>query len=244
MDDEENNLEVRNPAEVFEEYKDSWYPTSSAYWARQKPTTDGMLGGFRHLTGFDVLASCDLIKKYQNPPRGRSKFRLGNGAVADCGCGIGRVSHYVLSDYFSEIDLIDPVQSFLDIALDTVSKDGVKVRTFLSGAQDWNPDRMYDAFWIQWVIMYLTDVDAIAFLQRCKAHLNANGIIFVKDNLASSDLNSKKEEAQFYVEDRGICRAHRHYVEIFKAAGLTVVEGFKQDGWPDDMLPLFCFVLK
>jgi protein N-terminal methyltransferase len=244
MYEDDDNLEVRNPAEVFEEYKDSWYTMSSAYWARQEPTTDGMLGGFRHLTGFDVLTSRDLIQKYQNPPPARSKFRLGNRTVADCGCGVGRVSHFVLSDYFSEIDLVDPVESFIDVAIKTVAKDGVKVRKIVTGAQDWHPDRLYDAFWIQWVIMYLTDVDAVAFLQRCKAHLNPNGLIFLKDNLASSDLKSKKEEAQFFVEDRGVCRAHIHYLEIIKLAGLTVVEGFKQDQWPDDMLPLFCFVLK
>jgi hypothetical protein len=74
--------------------------------------------------------------------------------------------------------------------------------------------------------------------------LNPNGLIFVKDNLADSKKEAKKEEAQFFVEDRGICRVYSHYLELFAAAGLTVVEAIKQDNWPADMLPLFCFVLK
>jgi protein N-terminal methyltransferase len=239
-----NDIVLVNPAEVFEKYKYSWYSTSTGYWSAQSPTDDGMLGGYRQLTGADSLMSRDLIAKYQNPPRGRAKTRLGNGAVADCGCGIGRVSHYVLTDFFQEIDLVDPVESFLAVAVENLKSDSATVRTFHCGVQNWDPPRHYDAFWIQWVVMYLIDTDAIAFLARCKAHLNPNGLIFVKDNLGNSHKNAKRDQAQFFVEDRGICRVYSHYLDLFAAAGLTVVETVKQDLWPEEMLSLFCFVLK
>jgi protein N-terminal methyltransferase len=236
-----------NPDEVFVQYRDGWYETSTGYWSRQAPTVDGMLGGFRELTGVDAFMSRDLIEKYQNPRAVRGKSRaapLGNQCVADCGCGIGRVSHFVLADYFKEIDLVDPVESFLSVAVKNLKDDPATVRAFCSGAQDWQPPRSYDAFWIQWAVMYLTDADAVAFLARCKAHLNPNGLIFVKDNLAVAGKDAKKNEAQFFVEDRGICRVYSHYMELFAAAGLTVVEVVKQDGWPPDLLPLSCFVLR
>jgi protein N-terminal methyltransferase len=237
--DPDSPVVTANPDTVFAEHKDTWYATSSAYWARQEPTVNGMLGGYRQLTGVDVLMSCDIISKYQS-----AKARLGNGAVADCGCGIGRVAHFVLTDYFKEIDLIDPVERFLSVAVETLSGDSATVRTFHCGVQDWIPPRRYDAFWIQWAVMYLTDADAIAFLARCKANLNRNGLIFVKDNLAADDKATKREAAQFFVEDRGICRAYTHYMELFRNAGLALVEEVKQDQWPEDMLPLYCFVLK
>jgi protein N-terminal methyltransferase len=229
-----------DPATVFEKYKSDWYETSSAYWAKQTPSVDGMLGGYEQLTGFDCFHSRDLIEKYQTA----HKNPLGKLCVADCGCGIGRVSHYVLSDYFSEIDLIDPVEHFLTEAVKLLSKSKVTVRQFVSGAQDWVPDRAYDAFWIQWVIMYMTDDDAVAFLQRCKAHLRPNGKIFVKDNLGSKKLDKPKERAEFFEEDRGICRVYSHYLELFASAGVKVVESERQKGWPEDMLALFTWVLQ
>jgi protein N-terminal methyltransferase len=236
-----------NPDEVFEKYKDSWYSSSSRHWSQQPPTVDGMLGGGPELSEVDVSMSRDLIAKYQNPPRILGKPPLpplGNQTVAECGCGIGRVSHYVLKDFFKEVDLIEPVESFLETAVKTVKNDSVTVRGFHSGAQDWQPDRFYDAFWNQWILMYLTDEDAIPFLQRCKAHLNPNGLIFVKDHVAGDRLDAKKEEAQLGVEEWAICRVYSHYLELFEAAELTIVEVTEQDGWPDNLVPVFCFVLR
>lgn len=229
-----------NPDDVFEQYKDSWYKISTDYWAIQTSDVNGMLGGFRELTGVDVLDSGSLIEKYQSQKRNP----LGNGLIADCGCGIGRVSHYVLVDYFKAIDLVDPVEHFIDTAMETMKDDKVALRKFVAGIQDWEPACKYDAFWVQWAIMYLTDADAIAFLKRCKEHLKPNGLIFIKDNIADGDLKWPKNKAQFFVEDRGICRAYCHYIELFEKAGMKVVESVKQEQWPEDLLPLYTFVLK
>ncbi|OHT05196.1 Alpha N-terminal protein methyltransferase 1 [Tritrichomonas foetus] len=241
---DDNDIQTADPDKVFEEYKNSWYDVSTAYWAKQEKTVDGMLGGFQSLTGFDTLSSRELIEKYQNLPRKSKLPKLPNGRIADCGAGIGRVSHFVLADFFQKIDLIDPVEGFLEEAKKTLAKDDVEIRTFTAGIQNWTPDCEYDAYWVQWAIMYLTDVDAINFLKRCKEHLNKNGYIFIKDNISSSDLKKRKEEATFYVEDRGICRVFSHYLSLFKEAGLKTVEVVKQEHWPDDLIPLYTFVLQ
>jgi protein N-terminal methyltransferase len=235
---------IADPKVVFEEHGEGWYAISTAYWSRQHPSVDGMLGGYPELDAVDALSSRELIQKYQNPPRSRSKFALGKTCVADCGCGIGRVASTILCDYFIEIDLIDPVEHFVDIAVQSLQETDCHVRKFVSGVQDWIPDRRCDAFWIQWVVMYLTDDDAIAFLGRCKAHLNPNGLIFIKDNLASADLKLEASEAQFFPQARSICRAYKHYRALFKAAKLTVVEVAKQERWPEALLPLYTFVLR
>lgn len=243
MSEEEDSFQTANPDAIFEKYKDSWYNVSTSYWAKQEKTVDGMLGGYHELTGFDTLSSREIIEKYQNPPRKLKLRKLGSSRIADCGCGIGRVSHFALADYFQIIDLIDPVADFIEEAKKLLSEDVVQINTYVSGIQDWVPTTEYDAFWVQWAIMYLKDEDAINFLKRCKEHLNPNGYIFIKDNISSSDLKLQKQKATFYVEDRGICRVYSHYLDLFKQAGLQLVESTPQENWPSDLLPVYTFVL-
>ena len=231
--------QIADPNKIFEQYRDNWYNVSTEYWARQETSVNGMLGGFRELTGFDLIDSEALIDKYQS-----AKPPLGNQSVADCGCGIGRVAEYCFPQHFKRIDLIDPVEHFVDKAMEKLKDEEVKLNKIVAGIQDWHPVDNYDCFWVQWAIMYLTDDDAIAFLARCKEHLQPNGIIFVKDNIADANLKSAREEAQFFVDDRGICRAYCHYIELFEKAGLKVVEVVKQKDWPEDLLPLYTFVLR
>ena len=244
MSEGENEAQTANPDEVFEKYKDSWYNVSTEYWSKQEKTVDGMLGGYQSLTGFDTISTQELIEKYQNLPSKSKLPRLGNNRCADCGAGIGRVAHYVLVDYFKSLDLIDPVAGFLEEAKKQLEQDKVQFRTFVMGIQDWEPEGEYDLFWVQWAIMYLTDVDVVKFLKRCKEHLSRNGYIFIKDNISNRNLQSKKEEATFYVEDRGICRSYVHYLSLFKEAGLKTVEIQKQENWPDELIPLYTFVLQ
>ena len=103
-ENQDNDIQTVDPDKVFEEYKDSWYNVSTAYWAKQEKTVDGMLGGFQSLTGFDTLSSRDIIEKYQNQGRKSKLTKLGNNKIADVGAGIGRVSHFVLADFFKSID--------------------------------------------------------------------------------------------------------------------------------------------
>jgi protein N-terminal methyltransferase len=128
--------------------------------------------------------------------------------------------------------------------METLKNENVELRKFVCGAQAWEPECEYDAFWVQWVIMYLTDADAIAFLLRCKAKLKPGGIIFVKDNLATDDFKTDRTEAQFFEDDRGVCRSYCRYIELFQASGLKVLETVKQEQWPTDMLPLYTFILR
>lgn len=237
----ETDPQLADPAVVLEKFAEGWYDISKDYWARQETSVDGMLGGFRELTGVDVLDSSELISKYQSLRRDS----LGTERIADCGCGIGRVAHFCLVDHFKEIHLVDPVEHFVDQAVETLKSDeGITTRKIVSGAQDFVPDCDYDAFWCQWAIMYLRDDDAISFLQRCAAKLRKGGVIFVKDNISDQNEKSKRSEAQFYEEDRGLCRAQCHYIELFERAGLKVVEAVRQQGWPEDLLPLYTFVLR
>ena len=225
-----------DPEKVFQEHSSNWYDVSKDFWAKQEASDSGMLAGYTRVSGADIYSSRDLIEKYQK------KNKMGKKRAADCGAGVGRVTYLCLSDYFEETDLIDPIESFLDVAVKKLV--GYKTRKIALGIQDWTPDTKYDCIWCQWSIMYLTDDDAIAFLKRAKAALNPNGLIFVKDNISSSDLNAPKNTCMVDLEDHGLSRSYSHYLELYAAAGLTLVESEKQDNYPKSLLPLYTFVLK
>lgn len=227
---------ICNPDTIFEEHKENWYPSSTNYWAKQERNINGMIGGYPELSDVDLNHTRNTIERYIN------QKHLGIMRIADCGAGIGRVSK-IFCDYFKEVTLIDPVSEFLKTAKENLPKN-VKINTFAVGIQNWVPTEQYDAFWVQWAIMYLTDDDAIAFLKRCKDHLATNGIIFIKDNTSSRDRYAPKSTALYFKADNGICRSYSHYVELINAAGLKLVEGIQQPGWKAPLLPLFTFVIK
>ena len=236
MEEEAPTVTLENPEEIFNKHSNNWYEVSTNYWEKQERNDNGMLGGFPEVSGMDVLSSRDLIEKYQK------KGKLGNSKAADCGAGIGRVAYLCLSDFFKHIDLIDPVADFLAEA-EKKLKDTVTYKSFVMGIQDWVPEDYYDCIWAQWSIMYLTDSDAISFLKRCRDHLSPKGMIFIKDNISSKDLTTKKELAQYFHEDNGICRTYIHYIELFAKSGLKVIETEKQSHYPPNLLPLYTFIL-
>ena len=237
MSDNEESVVIADPEKVFQENKEGWYEKSEKYWEKQDKSDNGMVGGHTEICKADIEQSCELIAKYQQ------KFKLGRTKCADCGCGIGRVTDECLSKFFSECDLVDPVQSFIDEAVKKVGGK-MKTRSFVTGVQNWEPDTKYDLIWCQWSIMYLTDVDAVAFLKRCKQALNENGIICIKDNIASANKKEKKSNAQFFKEDNGICRTFSHYKILFAMADLELIECEKQKDYPEELLPLYLFVCK
>ncbi len=46
----------------------------------------------------------------------------------------------------------------------------------------WLPHR-YSCIWTQWCLLYLTDIDFLAFFKRCSKGLAPGGLFFVKENI-------------------------------------------------------------
>ena len=88
--------------------KESWYKKREAHWASKEPTLISVLGGFEKSHLPDVKCSCELLNglilsKQLNP-----------GTSLDCGAGIGRVTEYVLCNFFKEIDLVEKDKKFIE----------------------------------------------------------------------------------------------------------------------------------
>ena len=220
--------------EMFTKYRDDFYGAGVKYWETQKPTVDGMLGGFPETSGPDLRFSKSILDEYLK------SHQVGRERCADVACGIGRVSLALLRHYWKQIDLVEPVQTFIDQAETSLVSEGVTTRKFTCGAQDWNPDVNYDCIWAQWTLMFMTDDDAVAFLKRCKQHLSPNGIIVVKENTVVSD---DKAEGLWFQQDHSTARTVGHFLDLFKKARLKLVVKRRQDDWSEGLVPLFMFIL-
>jgi protein N-terminal methyltransferase len=192
-----------------------------------------MLDNMTWTSAPDLEFSRSILSKYVTQPN--------SGLCADLGCGIGRISIHVLSHFFRRIHLVEPVEKFIAKAESDLSAMGVEVQKYNCGAQDWAIEATYDCIWIQWVLMFLTDDDAVALLTKCKDHLCENGLIVVKENTI---LSNDRRDAVWCPSDHSFSRTLPHMRNLFLRAGLKVDFAKEQPNWSADLVPLYCWVLK
>lgn len=210
-----------------------WYKKAGEYWSSQAATVDGVLGGFPETSEPDLRESrqfLDLLFRSPHPPD--------RGTVLDCGAGIGRVSKGLLLDRFDVVDLVEPNARLLEEAKNQVGLRGD--RFIASSLENFEPELgRYDVIWAQWVLLYLTDADLVAFLQRCKKGLRSeNGVIFVKENVVIDGPWTVDRD------DNSISRSDAMYKEIFRKAGLVLLEERRQAAWPNDLVPVKMYALR
>jgi len=217
-----------------EKPRENWYNKSEDYWKKVSPTVNGMLGGLEHVSNADVEESEAFLKK----------LIIGNNALIkspesaiDVGAGIGRVTQLLLSKYFSYVDLLEFNPDFLLVAKNETLKEVKQARNFIcSTLQDHIFHIKYDIIWIQWVIIYLSEADFIIFFSNCRNALNTNGLIIVKDNLASSGF-------VLDLDDSSITRSEEHLKLLFEASGLKIIRNQQQLNFPQDLFAVKMFAL-
>lgn len=210
-----------------------FYSRGASYWASIPATVDGVLGGYGHISQIDIDGSKEFLEEilaFENPPD--TKIAL------DCGAGIGRVSKYVLIPRFDVVDLVDQDEKFMNIARDFIGKDNPKIGTlYHTGLQNFKPEKHYDVIWCQWVIGHLKDYDLIDFFERCRMSLNKNGVIVVKENIATSNVLEYDED------DSSVTRPIKLMETLFEQAKLKIVKMVVQKGFPDEIYPVHSFAL-
>lgn len=83
---------------------------------------------------------------------------------------------------------------------------------------------------------YLTDKDLLVFLSRCRAGLKENGVIILKDNVA-------REGCIFDLSDSSVTRDMDILRSLIRKSGLVVLGQKKQDGFPEQCIPVWMFAL-
>jgi protein N-terminal methyltransferase len=224
-----------------------WYKHAARYWEEQSADVEGMLGGFGELSEPDVKGSRDFLTPFlegtvSGPQAG---VPLATGRALDVGAGVGRVTKEFLVPFgFQEVDLLEQNPQFLELARVNLATaaDGTEREHagefFASGMQDHEfGDRKYDCIWIQWCIIYLSDVDFIEFFRKCKNALSPGGLVVVKDNCTNKGFVLDRE-------DSSITRSEPHLRWLFEQADLTVVRMRTQQGFPEKLFPVRMFALR
>jgi protein N-terminal methyltransferase len=224
-----------DPDIAFKYFGDKYYGTSTNFWSKRDASHRGMLAGHMETHQPDMEFSRRVLERYLR------EEGLNPGSCADVGCGIGRVSKWLLSDFFQNITLIEPIQKFLAKAEVDVTASGATVRTINVAAQDWKVDDDYDLIWFQWSTMFLTDDDFLSLLRQCSQHLKPNGIVLIKDNIVISD---KRDDAIWNPDEHAIARTVPHVRELVQKSGLRIDYEEANPDWFENFIPLYVFVLK
>ncbi|XP_056630647.1 N-terminal Xaa-Pro-Lys N-methyltransferase 1 [Diorhabda sublineata] len=222
-------------AESLNNSDDQFYNNAAKYWSDVPPTVDGMLGGFGYISQTDIKSSKMLLKHLFN-----AKDPPGKEYALDCGAGIGRISKFLLTDFFEKVDMVEQNKDFLETAKIYLGPKISKIANFYPiGLQNFKPEpEKYDVIWIQWVIGHLTNKDVIPFLIACRKGLKKNGVIVLKENITSTD-GIEKDEL-----DSSITRPMFMFHQLFEKAKLSCYRQLKQHNFPKGLYSIYMFVLR
>jgi len=135
--------------------------------------------------------------------------------------------------------MVDVNAAFLEEAQRYVGAESSRVDRYIcSSLHEFVPEPgRYDAIWCQWVLGHLRDEDLVAFFRRCKTGLTDHGLIFVKENMASSKVSDFDEK------DSAWTRPRNSWLELIDRAGLTVAREEKQKSFPKDLYDVHMFAV-
>ena len=154
----------------------SWYGTAISYWSGVPATVDGVLGGFGQVSPVDLSESAAFLDALAAQGCSTAAGAPGSRAV-DCGAGVGRITAGLLMQRFGSVDVVEPVEHFLQQARADLGKLGHVGDFHLVGLEAFDAAaNTYDCVWVQWVIGHLVDDDMVAFLQEC--HVCSSTVTF------------------------------------------------------------------
>lgn len=129
-------------------------------------------------------------------------------------------------------------EKLLQMKPTSIPQNHKAVNFFQCGLEAFDPQPgRYNAVWIQWAIMYLTDEDAISFFKRCARAMKPKGVIFLKENVCDSGFIVDSD-------DCSITRSHGYYVELFRKAGLRIAHTALQKNFPKQLFKVRIYALR
>ncbi|KAE8348583.1 alpha-N-methyltransferase NTM1 [Aspergillus coremiiformis] len=212
------------------------------YWSDKPATVNGMLGGYAQVSRTDLQGSKTFFAKAR---------RLVPGCVAtgklkrgvDCGAGIGRVINDFLGQVCEVVDAVEPVEKFTRVLRERrLARNCVLGDVLTIGIEAWIPTKtQYDLIWAQWSVAYLTDVQLVEYVMRCRGALTATGILVIKENI------SEEPEGDLYDEsESSVTRTDQKLRKLFGEAGMDVILSELQSGFPPHLrlLPVRSYALR
>ena len=208
---------------------------SVKYWDTVPATINGVLGGFSYAHNADIQESKALLSNFiENHSQGTAM------RVVDCGSGIGRIGQFLLQNIFSTIDLVEPCAHLMEEAKQRIRSDKLGTCYIASLQSVELGSEMYDCITVQWVCMYLSDDEFIAFFKKCANALKCvdhPGFIFLKENLSNC------RESMEDTLDSSETRTEEHMDTLLCKAGLRIRRKQRQQKWFDSLLPVCMYIL-
>jgi protein N-terminal methyltransferase len=216
------------------------------YWNTIPATVDGMLGGFAYISRIDLRGSANFLAKLRYRQQQSTLQQPSGGMMltsgVDCGAGIGRVTIGFLSKVCERVDVVEPIERFVqEVRKAELRGEGKLGEIFVTGLEDWNPaEKVYNLIWNQWCLGHLMDEQLVAYLRRCSHALAPGGWIVVKENMSTNWEGRDIPDAL----DNSITRTDQNFRNIFKEAGLTVIMDELQAGFPKKFYPVRSYALQ
>mmetsp|Transcript_76921 Transcript_76921/g.220255 ORF Transcript_76921/g.220255 Transcript_76921/m.220255 type:complete len:288 (-) Transcript_76921:70-933(-) len=233
------------------EISQGWHTRNVKFWRSQGADVRGATGGgvSQRDLAFSKGAVATLAK-------GHSGGRF--GPALDLGAGIGRVTEGVLRHHCEHVDLVEFVQKHLQKAKEKLSpapaakKKGCTFAFHNAAVQKFDiPAQHYEFIWCQWLLMYLTDADALSLLRRLGPGIAADGMLVVKENVSTPDKLTYFDGADGELWEGGdggsgpvsVVRTELHYEDLFQRAGLLVKDQQLQQDPAGKTMDMALFVL-
>ncbi|KAI9807940.1 MAG: hypothetical protein M1825_005246 [Sarcosagium campestre] len=207
------------------------------YWASISPTVSGLMGGYPQISRIDLQGSANFLAKLRKQATGSPANNIPRGPLGlgvDCGAGIGRVTHGFLARVCRQVDIVEPVDKFVDEiekgeSMRELRENGRIGQFFRCGLEGWEPTPAgYDLIWNQWCLGHLTDEQLTMYLTRCRSALTADGWVVVKENMSTDEEN----QDVFDDIDSSVTRTDHSFRRLFKQAGFNIIRTELQTGFP------------
>jgi len=225
-----------------------WHSRNVRFWRSQGADVRGATGG--GVSQRDLQFSREAVAKLATAYCGEAgRFER----ALDLGAGIGRVTEAVLRRHCAHVDLVEFVQKHLKRARETLGteKAGCTFSFHGSAVQKHEvPRGHYSFIWCQWLLMYLTDADALDLLRRLGPGLARGGLLVVKENVSTSDKATYFDDAEGELWEEGdqggpvsCVRTEMHYEDLFERAGLVIKEQTMQRDSSGKTMDMMLYVL-
>eukprot|EP00933_Yihiella_yeosuensis_P033912 TRINITY_DN27504_c2_g1_i1.p1 TRINITY_DN27504_c2_g1~~TRINITY_DN27504_c2_g1_i1.p1 ORF type:complete len:257 (+),score=29.76 TRINITY_DN27504_c2_g1_i1:72-842(+) len=208
----------------------TWAQAALRHWNSQNATEEGVTGLPKRIRVLDVRGSRDFLEEVLGKRSKLFKGHVDALQVLDVGAGIGRNTVEVLSKLsctIKRIDLLEPSSRLRRAAREALAGKAMIGRIFAQPLQEFVAQGSYDLVWIQWVLMYVSDGEVVAFLRRLRLRLSAETIIAIKENV-----EDRKEEQGVDPEDCSVTRKVAHFEDLFRSAGFKILLKRHQKEWP------------
>ena len=134
----------------------------------------------------------------------------------------------------SKIDILEPYYKS-EIKVMKQSNPQIK-EIYNTTAENFDFKKKYNVIFGSWLFGNLTDKNAVKFLIKCKANLEANGVFIIKENIESETMQSKSKLKQRI-------RTLKSYEILFNLARFKIIYSEDTKDWPEECFNLKVFVL-